>query len=141
MLRLVAVICILASLGCESVLDPSVAPAAYALRSSARPAVLQNSSVRIEVLSDTLWLREDGNARRVVQESFDFAAGPDTTLTHEEPYRYERRGNVIEFDLVCPPNALCSPPPHLWGKFTPEGLELRSAVDPRTLLRYGRVRS
>ncbi len=49
-------------------------------------------------------------------------------------------GETIELELVCPPNALCTAPPHLWGRATAEELELRAAVDPRPLLRYRRFR-
>jgi len=140
MLRLLLSIGLLSSLlACESALSPGVSTGVYALR-SADPVVLQNSSVRIEVLADTIWLESGGSARRVVREHLDYVSFRDTTVTRTEPYRYETDGASIEMEYVCPPNALCAPPPHIWGHVTDEGLELRFLVDPRPLVRYRRIR-
>ena len=138
MYRIATVVALLACLpGCDAVLTPDLATGAYALRSGSSD-VLQNPSVRIQIVADTLWLQGDGTARRVLRQFLDYGTYPDTTLTSEESYRYRRSGRTIEFEYQCPPNALCSAPPHLWGKIGVGEMELRSAFDPRALLRYRR---
>lgn len=139
MYRLVALFGFLASgAACDSAFRPESSTGSFALQPSTQ-VVLETPSARIEILADTLRLNPDGTAQRVVRESLDFIAHPDTTLTHEEPYRYRWNGRTIELEYVCPMNALCSAPPHLWGEATADGLELRSAIDPRPLLRYRRL--
>lgn len=63
----------------------------------------------------------------------------NTTLSSDPPYRYRERGGVLELEYVCPPHALCAPPPHLGGRVTRDGLQLREAFDPTRLLRYSRL--
>ncbi|HEX6038343.1 hypothetical protein [Longimicrobium sp.] len=125
--------------GCDSATDVEVA-ARYALDVDP-PVVIRNENVRIELLQDNLWLQEDGRARREVTERLDYLVpGPrDTTLTYTEHYVYDVKGSTIEMGAVCPPNALCTPPPHVWGRVTDDGLELHLAFDPDVLLTYRRL--
>lgn len=127
-----------ALLGCESGFAPELSER-YSLHP---PAVLENEVVRIEILSETLSLYEDGTARREYRQHLDYASGAaarDTTLDAAERYTYEVEGSRIELAAICPPNALCVPPPHIWGTVTDAGLELHSHFDPDAVLTYRRV--
>ena len=122
---------------CETVLDPDTFVGSYTLLEGG--AVLRNSVVRASIVTDSLWLNRDGTARRVTRERLEYAdTTRDTTLVLEAPYEYEVDGTRIELAYVCPPNALCTPPPHLWGEISTRGLVLRDAFDPSVSLQYVR---
>jgi hypothetical protein len=101
--------------------------------------VLQWEGVRATLLADTLRFEPDGSAVRSGSTHYDYATFRDTTLHTSAPYLHQTNGSRVELELVCPPNALCSPPPHLWGTLTSEGLVLKAAEDPRPTLRYRRI--
>lgn len=124
--------------GCETTLDPDTFVGSYTLVEGG--AVLRNPEVRASILSDSLWLHRDGTARRVTRELLEYAdSARDTTLVFEAPYEYRVDGTRIELAYVCPPNAVCTPPPHLWGEISTAGLILRDAFDPRVPLQYVRA--
>lgn len=139
--RLSAALALAAALsGCGLDLGPSEATGTYALRTDS-PVAWENPSVRVTILADTLRLLGDGDGLRSSVEQLDFASPAlrDTTVASLRTYRYEVDGGRIEVDFVCPPTALCSPPPHMWGSVTRDGLDLRALVDPALRLRYERV--
>jgi hypothetical protein len=137
-LAALALLCSAAS-ACDSATDADPA-ARYALVVNP-PVVIQNESVRIELLQDRLALNEDGSARREVTQRYDFVspAVRDTTETFVETYHYDVNGATIELTALCPPNALCIEGPHLWGRVTADGLELRTHLDPDVVLAYRRL--
>jgi hypothetical protein len=141
MIRRLAALALLCSAvsACDSATDADVA-ARYALNVNP-PVVIQNESARTELLQDHLWLNEDGTARREVTQRIDYVlpALRDTTLSYEESYRYVVDGGTIEMEAMCPPNALCAAPPHLWGRVTADGLELRMIAAPDVALTYRRL--
>jgi hypothetical protein len=103
------------------------------------PVLLQWQGVRATLLADTLRFNPDGTLVRSGSTHYDYDAFRDTTLYTSERYLHRTEGSRVELELVCPPNALCSPPPHLWGTLTRSGLVLKAAVDPRPTLRYRRL--
>jgi hypothetical protein len=130
--------------GCEGIGDPEDLVASYTL--DVDPAVVYvQDQVRVQVMEDRFWLREDGTADREIVERIDYPSpGPrDTTITRDEEYRYETDASMdvsaIELTAVCDPRALCVPGPHLWGQMTREGMELRWLRDPDVLLSYRRL--
>lgn len=125
---------------CDGLFDSSRIDSRYALDVNP-PVVLENESVRIEILEDEFVLREDGTARRVATEHHDYswAGSRDTTVTYDAEFVYRVDGTTIEFEAECPPNALCAPPPHLWGRVTADGLELHTLFDPHIVLAYRRL--
>lgn len=141
MIRRLAVLALLSSAvaACDSTTDVEVA-ARYALDVSP-PVVLENDLARIEVLSDELRLNEDGTARRAVTQRIDYTSSAlrDTTESWTEEYLYEVDGTTIEMGALCPPNALCAPPPHAWGRVTGDGLELHMLSHPDVVLTYRRL--
>jgi hypothetical protein len=131
-----------AVLACESALLPQPEPEAsgtFVLDVSDGPVVLRWASVRATLLADTLRFKSDGTAVRSGRTHYDYDTFRDTTLSTSSPYRHHTEGFRLELELVCPLNALCSPPPHLWGTVTGESLVLHAAEDPRPTLRYRRI--
>ncbi len=141
MIRRIAAFALLCSAAsaCRSATDVDAA-ARYALDVNP-PVVIQNSVVRIELLQDRLDLNEDGTARRELTQRLDYVspAGRDTTVSFDEDYVYRIEGSRIEMEAVCPPNALCAAPPHVWGTVTADGLELRTLMAPDVVLTYHRL--
>lgn len=133
-----ALLCSAAS-ACDSATDADVA-ALYAL--DVNPAVvLETPYARFELLEDRLELNEDGTARRQLTQRIDFAAPEmrDTTQSYTERYTYAVQGGRIEMETQCGPAALCPAAPHVWGRVTGDGLELRTLVDPDAVLTYRRL--
>lgn len=126
-----------AVLACESGLMPqpeTVVVGTFVLDNG--PVVLQWEGVRATLLADTLRFEPDGSLVRSGSTHFDYATFRDTTLYTSAPYLYHTEGSRVELEAVCPPNALCASPPHLWGTLTSKGLVLKAAADPRPTLRY-----
>jgi hypothetical protein len=131
-----------AVLACESnfLLEPdSEFVGTYVLDVSDGSVVLRWDSVRATILADTLRFREEGRASRRVITHYDYATFRDTTVDTYIPYLHQKKGFRVELEYVCPPNALCGPPPHLWGNVAGRALVLRTAEDPRPALRYRRI--
>lgn len=131
-----------AVLACESGLLPQPEPEAagtFVLDVSAGPVVLQWASVRATLLADTLRFKPDGSLIRSGRTHYDYDTFRDTTLHSSFPYLHRTEGFRIELEYVCPPNALCSGPPHLWGAISSNALVLHAAEDPRPALRYRRI--
>lgn len=141
MIRRIAALALLCSAvsACDSATD--VTPAARYGLDTDPPVVLANDVARIELLRDEFQLDGDGKARRELTQRVDYVSPGirDTTVTYNEQYFYRVDGRTIEMEALCPPDALCAPPPHVWGRVTGEGLELRSLVAPDVLLTYRRV--
>lgn len=140
--RILLALAVPAVLACESGLLPqpqAEVAGTFALDVSDGPVVLQWASVRATLLADTLRLKSDGTLVRSGRTHYDYDTFPDTTVSSTVPYLHQTEGFRIELEYVCPPNALCSPPPHLWGTVTGESLVLKAAEDPRATLRYRRI--
>lgn len=131
-------ILMLALVSCGTVLEPEDLSGEFVLQ--ATPVILQPDNGRLEIIADTLRVRSDGSATRVVAESFQSEAGSYVDVRIEQ-YRYTIRRGTVEFAFVCPIHALmlCTPPPHIWGTPTSTGLSLRSAIDPQVRLEYERA--
>lgn len=121
------------------VFGPQDIAGGYSLRST--PAILQTGAVQVEILADTLFFDAEGNAFRRVREIVH--AELELYLERTETYRYRVRRGFVELALVCPPDALalCTPPPHIWGVRTRDGLVLRHAQDTRVRMDYEPVPS
>ena len=141
MLRtLLAAVLLLPALGgCDSILGNRAPEVAGAYELAAPALLVEHSTLRVEVLSDTLWLSRNGAGKRVVRERYESAASPDTTVAHETDFGYTIRRGEIEVEFFCGPLALCSAPPHMWGRRTAEGLELRHLANPERVLQYRRL--
>jgi hypothetical protein len=140
MIRRFAALALLCSaVACDSATDADPA-AQYALVVNP-PVVMENESVRIELLQDRLELNAGGSARREVTQRYDFVSPAlrDTTESFVETYHYDVDGATIEMTALCPPNALCMEGPHLWGRVTADGLELHTHLDPDVVLPYRRL--
>lgn len=139
--RLVALAVLWSALaGCEGAASPANPGESFAL--DVDPGVVYNTDeVRIHIMEDRIWLRDDATAQRQVVEHLNFSspAQRDTTITHYEAYRYFRDGAAIELTAICDPRALCIAGPHLWGQMTSDGMELRWFRDPEVLLSYRRL--
>jgi hypothetical protein len=103
------------------------------------PVVLQYGRVRATLLEDTFRFKPDGTAVRSGRTHYDHTTFRDTTLNRSDPYRHHTEGLRVELQYLCPPNALCTPPPHLWGTIVGDELVLHAAEDPRPTLRYRRI--
>lgn len=137
--RILLALLIPAVLACESRMLPQPEPDGAETFVLEEPVVLQWSSVRATLLADTLRLNPDGSALRSGRTHFDYDDYRDTTVHMSSPYRHHTEGPRIELEFVCPPNALCAPPPHLWGLAGSKTLVLKAAEDPRPTLRYRRI--
>lgn len=130
--------------GCDSILGSGAPTGIYQLDVSS-PVVLQNGDVRRHLLQDVLTLNDDGTAHRRARERVESTSGAfrDTTLVVEQELRYHANGARIELEFVCGPAALCSPPPHVWGRATTRGdvIELQMLFDPDVRLIYRNVES
>ena len=117
----------------------------YVLRSAAGdplPTVwIENESVVVEVLADTISLGDRGRGRRmVVQRYREHSASTPTVARELVELSYTRRDDRIEIALACPDLALCVAPPHFVGGVTADGLVFGAALNYATPLRYERVR-
>jgi hypothetical protein len=131
-----------ALLACESnfLLEPdSEFLGTFVLDVSDGPVVLQWESVRATILADTLRVRDDGRTSRRVITHYDYATFRDTTVHTYISYLHRKKGFRVELEYLCPPNALCTPPPHLWGNVAGQALVLHTAEDPRPALHYRRI--
>jgi len=140
--RILLALAIPAVLACESGLLPQPQPeveGTFVLDVTDGPAVFQRTSLRIMLLADTLRFKSDGTAVRSGRTHYDHDTFRDTTLNTTAPYRHHTEGMRIELEYVCPPNALCSGPPHLWGAISGKAAVLHAAEDPRATLRYRRI--
>lgn len=127
--------------GCDGLVGSDAPPTGAYVLDVSSPVVLQNGNVRVQILEDVLTLRDDGTARRVAREHIDYVDDQwrDTTYSVDHQFRYRAEGSRIELESVCGPAALCAAPPHVWGRATRDGMELRMLQDPTVLLRYDRV--
>ena len=126
--------------GCDTILGSRAPEVVGVYELSSAPALLVDQpTLRVEMLSDTLWLYRSGAGKRVVRERHGSPPSPDTTVVHEEDFGYRMRGSNIEVEFFCGPLALCSAPPHMWGRRTEEGLELRHLANPDLPLAYRRL--
>ena len=117
-------------------IGPGSQAGVYVLQNT--PVVLETpSGAHFSILADTLYLGADPITRRVVY-AFEGEAGPYEAPVTEE-YRARLRFGRIELEIICPPNALCTPPPHLWGVPGGAGLILRAQIDPGVPLYYSRI--
>ena len=127
-------------LACESGLMPqpdTVIVGTFVLDTD--PVLFQWEGVRATLLADTLRFQPNGTLVRSGRTHYDYDTLRDTTLYASAPYLQYTNGSRVELELVCPPNALCGPPPHLWGTLTSKGLVLKAAEDPGPTLRYRRI--
>jgi len=139
--RILLALAIPAVLACESGLMPepdTVVVGTFVLDTDG-PVLLQWEGVRATLLADTLRFKPDGTLVRSGSTHYDYDTFRDTTLYMSAPYLHQTNGSRVELESVCPPNALCGPPPHLWGTLTSSGLVLKAAEDPRPTLRYRRI--
>ena len=116
-------------------------PSPAGVYSLTAPTVLENWSVRIEILEETLTLYDDGTAVRDLRQRISPREGglPAETRDERWEYTYEIDGASIELAAECGPLALCAPPPHAWGELSGTGLELHVLENPDAVLRYQRV--
>jgi hypothetical protein len=136
---LAAALLLSALAGCDTILG-SRAPevvGVYELTSAA--LLVDRPTLRVEMLSDTLWLYRTGAGKRVVRERHGYPPRPDTIVAYESDFGYTMRGGQVEVEFFCGPLALCSAPPHMWGRRTDEGLELRHLANPDLPLAYRRL--
>lgn len=126
--------------GCDTILGSRAPEVVGVYELTSAPALLvDRSTLRVEVLSDTVWLYSNGAGKRLARERYRSSASPDTTLGSEVDFGYTVRRGVIEVEFFCGPLALCSAPPHMWGRRTAEGLELRHLANPDLPLSYRRL--
>jgi hypothetical protein len=121
---------------CDNVLDPNDVVGEYVLQGT--PVVLHPGHGRLEIRVDTLRLNAGGSATRVSLEAYESEFGSYVNA-FVVAYRYSIRNGRVELEFLCPPNALCTPPPHIWGSPTSGGLILRHAIDPGVPLLYERT--
>ena len=121
---------------CDTGLDTNDMVGEYVLQGT--PAVLHPDHGRLEIRADTLRLHGGGSATRVSLEAYESESDSYAVLFVAE-YRYSIRNGRVELEFMCPPNALCTPPPHIWGSPTSSGLILRHAIDPGVPLLYERT--
>jgi len=106
--------------------------------------LLTTESVRVRVLADTLSLNADGSGIQIsVWETEPLVEGiaPENPVRIEAALRFETAGGRVEVTVLCPPNANCTPPPHLLARTASEGLRVDFASGQRVPLRYARVRA
>lgn len=141
-LRTLAAACLVSSglAACDGVADPSALAGRYTLDVDP-PVVLATRDVRIQILHDILRVDADGTAVREVREAIDYTdpALRDTTLESTHDFRWSASGSSVEFTYVCPPFALCSGEPTLWGRVHGNAMRLENYVQPGVPLVYRRA--
>lgn len=137
--RILLALVVPAVLACESGFLPQPETEVAGTFALEGPVVLQWASVRATLLADTVRFKSDGTLVRSGRTHYDYDTFRDTTVSSAFPYLHRTEGFRVELEYVCPPNALCAPPPHLWGTIAGESLVLKAAEDPRATLRYRRI--
>lgn len=112
-------------------LDPDEVSGTYVLESvggTPLPALVSDGEMfTVRMVADTFRLtRERTGARSYALRvrSNAVAGQPEEAASVQTGLAYQLRGERIEFEFICPPNALCAPPPHWVGRVTATGLRL-----------------
>ena len=107
------------------------------------PAVLfPTEFVRVRVLADTLRLNANGSGVQIsVREVEPLVPGlpAERSSRVASELRFETKRGRIEVSTICPPNAICPPPPHFVARAVAEGLRVDVATGQRVPLLYTRA--
>lgn len=123
---------ILAFASCDSPLSPSQVAGTYVLMpaegTTLPVVVIDDEWITVSVLADTIRLRGDrsGEHARTQIAELHAAEDPPSVSTWRTEFHYRIRRGRIEISYICPPNALCTPPPHEIGRFEGDGFVLES---------------
>jgi hypothetical protein len=139
---------VVAMLGCRDGLSPASVRGTYVLEKvgdDPMPSVIfRGPQGTVRVIADTLRLVADGRGTFVrvhVIESAesDAVAGAPGRLESALSYRVD--GSKVEISYVCPPNAMCTPGPHLVGWRQGDRMLIDDVLIPEDLRYYRRVAS
>ena len=105
------------------------------------PVVAEDDAFfRVTVLSGALELRpgdalsEEIVVRRVLNRT---SSQPESEEEVVSPFGYELEGDRIAISYMCPPNALCTPGPHVRGRVTGDEVRLDGPGGPWVYSRLG----
>ncbi len=143
-----AAIALVLALGCAGPMAPGPVAGVYALTDvdgELLPAlIIDNESLRLRVLGDTILLRPDGTGvvtgvREAEWLGANAAPAGLTRVRVENDFEYRIIGGRLEVAFICPPNANCVKPPHLVARATSAGLRVTYALGMRVPLHYARL--